>query len=198
MDGSTNGSRGLPWYAASLCAVDRDGPLAALVVNLATGDRYRAIRGKGARRDRSPVRVGSGAARVTDGVGIDVCFDEATVIRPSGCSALGDAIVGFSGLPPSHGGWRQFRALGAAALDLCAVADGSLDGYVDIDRAHGVWDYLGGLLVCREAGAKVVDGAGENLVVLDHRVRRAPIAGSTPALVDQLNAMVDGWDRAAD
>src|SRR5688500_5358835 len=33
VDGSTNASRGLPWYACSLCAVDADGPRAALVVN---------------------------------------------------------------------------------------------------------------------------------------------------------------------
>ncbi|MEY2404409.1 MAG: monophosphatase, partial [Acidimicrobiaceae bacterium] len=37
VDGSTNASRGIPWYAISLCAVDGEGALAALVVNLANG-----------------------------------------------------------------------------------------------------------------------------------------------------------------
>ena len=38
VDGSTNAARGVPWFATSLCAVDAVGPLAALVVNLATGE----------------------------------------------------------------------------------------------------------------------------------------------------------------
>ncbi len=213
VDGSTNGSRGLPWYAASLCAVDDHGPLAALVVNLATGDRYRAIRGGGARRDRSPIRVvrsdaefgptpGPGSRSesgstdedgVPDPVGVGRPFEASEPIGPRPCRDLGDAIIGFSGLPPGHGGWRQFRALGAAALDLCAVADGTLDGYVDIDRAHGVWDYLGALLVCREAGATIADAVGEDLVVLEHGARRAPIAAATVELADQMLAMVTTW-----
>lgn len=201
VDGSTNGSRGLPWYAASLCAVDDQGPLAALVVNLATGDRYRAIRGGGARSDRSPIRVARPTAESgsvdrdgpPDRVDAGRPFAASAPIGPRGCRDLGDAIVGFSGLPPGHGGWRQFRALGAAALDLCAVADGTLDGYVDVDRAHGVWDYLGALLVCREAGATIVDAVGEELVVLDHGARRAPVAAATPELAEQLLAMVTTW-----
>ena len=39
------------------------------------------------------------------------------------------------------------RALGAAALDICAVGAGRLDGYVDFSvSAHGPWDYLGAML----------------------------------------------------
>ncbi|MCB1250065.1 MAG: hypothetical protein KDB36_11690, partial [Acidimicrobiales bacterium] len=45
VDGSTNAARGVPWFATSLCAVDAVGPLAALVVNLATGERFDAVRG---------------------------------------------------------------------------------------------------------------------------------------------------------
>ena len=51
---------------------------------------------------------------------------------PSGCERLDEAIVGFSGYPPRYLGWSQYRALGAAALDLCAVAEGSLDGYAAV------------------------------------------------------------------
>ncbi len=193
VDGSTNGSQGLPWYAASLCAVDGEGPLAALVVNLATGDRYRAIRGGEAKWDRSTIRVDRGHQAPDGNGGSGTSFAQSTSIAPSACTDLSQAIVGFSGLPPRHGGWRQFRAMGAAALDLCAVADGSLDGYVDVDRAHGVWAYLGAMLICQEAGATVVDGGGDDLVVLDPDARRAPIAGATPALNAQLAALVNQW-----
>lgn len=172
LDGSTNASRGIGGWATSLCAVDADGPLAALVVDLRHGTRWSASRGGGARRDGEP-------------------------IAPSGCRDLGNAIVGLNGVPAGHGGWAQYRALGAAALDLCAVADGTLDGYLDCTTDElGVWDYLGAALVCREAGATVVDAFGRDLCVLDHSARRTPVAGAGTELRDALAALhPSGADR---
>jgi len=162
VDGSTNASRGLPWFATSLCALDSAGPLAALVVNQATGDRFDAVRGAGARRN-------------------------GVAIRPTACTSLDAALVAVNGFPARHLGWKQFRALGAAALDLCAVASGSLDAYVDCtQRSHGPWDYLGGLLVCEEAGAVVLDVFGEQLVVRGHGERRTPLAAATRQLAERL------------
>jgi fructose-1,6-bisphosphatase/inositol monophosphatase family enzyme len=163
VDGSTNADRGIPWYATSLCAVDGDGPLAAIVANQASGVRFEATRGGGARVDGVP-------------------------IAPSGCERLGDAIVGLSGYPPRHLGWRQFRALGAAALDLCAVAAGTIDAYIDCsDDAHGPWDYLGGAFICQEAGAGVADLHGRDLVALGHRDRRTLVAAATAPLLTEVS-----------
>ena len=162
VDGSTNASRRIPWYATSLCAVDADGPRAALVVNQATGERFEAVRGGGARLD--------GAA-----------------IRASGCTDLGQAIVGLCAYDVPRLGWRQHRSFGAAALDLCAVAAGWLDAYVDATPGIlGPWDYLGGMLVCTEAGAVVAEADGRPLVHLEHGERRAPVAAATPELLDAL------------
>ena len=170
VDGSTNAALGLPWWATSLCVLDGDGPTAALVVDQATGDRYEATRGGGASRNGEP-------------------------IRPRPTSAMADAVVGLSGLPPRHLGWNQFRALGAIALDLCAVAAGRLDGYVDCSRdAHGPWDYLGAVLVCREAGAVVSDALGRDLTVRVHDQRRTPVAGATAALHEELLAARQSFD----
>jgi fructose-1,6-bisphosphatase/inositol monophosphatase family enzyme len=170
VDGSTNASRRLPWYACSLCAVDADGPRAALVVNLATGQRFEAVRGGGARADGEPA-------------------------RPSTATDISAALVGITAVPPPEAPWYQLRILGASALDLCLVATGGLDGYIATGPArHGPWDYLGALLVCREAGVELVDGTGSDLVVLDHDARRAPIAGATPALTA---ALTDTWRAAA-
>lgn len=164
VDGSTNASHRVPWYATSVCVLDGDGVRAAVVVNQASGVRYEAARAGGARRNGS-------------------------TIRPSGCTTLASALVGINGLPPRHLGWRQFRALGAAALDLCAVADGTLDGYVDcVIDSHGPWDYLGGVLVCQEAGAAVVDARGRPLVARGQADRRSPVAAGTPALLAELTA----------
>jgi fructose-1,6-bisphosphatase/inositol monophosphatase family enzyme len=162
IDGSTNAAAGLPWFATSLCAVDGDGPLAAVVVNQAIGTRFRATRGGGATIDGQPT-------------------------APLRDPALHESFVALSGLPDHHLGWRQFRALGAAALDMCAVAAGVLDAYIDCTRvpAHGPWDYLGAMLVCQEAGAVVTDRYGEDLVVLEHAARRTPVAASSQALLDE-------------
>ena len=164
VDGSTNASRGVPWFATSLCAVDGDGALAALVVNQATGQRFGAVRGEGAWRD--------------DG-------DGRQTIQPSTKTRLDESLVLLSGYPTHHYGWKQFRALGAAALDLCAVATGLADAFVDCSRdAHGPWDYLGGMLVCLEAGAAVTDLEGRELVVTEHSARRTPVVAATEELLE--------------
>jgi myo-inositol-1(or 4)-monophosphatase len=164
VDGSTNAARGIPWYATSVCVVDDVGPRVAVVANLALGIRYHAVRNGGAWRGT-------------------------TRIAPSGKRRLDESVVGLSGYPRRHLGWSQFRALGAAALDLCAVAEGALDAYTVGGRAHlAPWDYLGGLLVCTEAGACVADLDGEELVELRPDVRRSVAAAATPALLDELTS----------
>jgi myo-inositol-1(or 4)-monophosphatase len=161
VDGSTNASRGFPYYACSICILDEAGPRVALVENLATTVRYDAVRGGGARRD-------------------------GVVIAPSGCTLLNKAIVGISGFPPRPLGWAQYRAWGAAALELCAVAEGVLDAFLLGGSVKlSTWDYLGGLLVCQEAGAVVQERFGEELVVRES-VLRSPIAASTQPLLEDL------------
>ena len=162
VDGSTNAARRIPWFATSVCVVDSDGPLAAAVVNQATGERFWATRGGGAFGERGP-------------------------LAPAPTLALADSVVAISGLT-AHLGWRQFRALGACALDLCAVAGGQIDAYVDATRpaAHAPWDYLGGWLICEEAGAVSADAGGEALPVHGHADRRSPVAAATPALLEEI------------
>jgi myo-inositol-1(or 4)-monophosphatase len=172
VDGSTNAARRLPWFASSVCVVDAEGPRAAVVGNLATGARYHAIRGAGAWRDGSR-------------------------LHPSGCTEMHRAVVGFSGYPSRHFGWAQYRAFGAAALDLCAVAEGTLDAFSAVGGAHlGPWDYLGGVLLCTEAGACVTELGGADLCVLEHRARRMVAAAATPTLLTQLQAGALGGSRA--
>jgi myo-inositol-1(or 4)-monophosphatase len=161
VDGSTNAHRGIAFYATSICVLDAEGPLVGLVVNQATESRYEAVRGGGARRD-----------------GED--------IRPSGCTELPEAIVGISGFPGRHPGWAQYRALGAASLEFCAVAEGVLDAYLVVGRSTLFgWDYLAGLLICTEAGAVAADRDGADLVVRD-AVRRRPVVAASAQLTERL------------
>ena len=161
VDGSTNASRGLPWWATSLCAVDAQGPYVAVVVNQATGQHFEAVRGGGATCDGKE-------------------------ISPSGCRVMSEAIVAVSGYPEFHLGWSQFRSLGAAALDICAVACGSLDVFVDFAaQSLAPWDYLGGMLVCVEAGAHVGEADGLDLVVRSGFERRTFVAAASRELRDE-------------
>jgi len=162
VDGSTNASRGIPWYACSICVLDEVGPRVAVVSNLASGVRYSAVRGEGAWRDGKR-------------------------LSHSGCEDIGDAIVAVTGYPRVRMGWSQFRAFGAAALDLCAVAEGTLDAYTVVGRSTlGSWDYLGGMLVCLEAGAHVDELDGLDLVTTEHADRRSIVAAATPKLLAQV------------
>jgi fructose-1,6-bisphosphatase/inositol monophosphatase family enzyme len=161
IDGSTNAAHGIPWYATSICAVGADGTRVALVSNLANGDTYRAINALGAWKN---------GKRLTT----------------SSCSTFAESIVGLSGFPGKYLGWSQYRALGAASLDICLVAEGVLDCYGSVGLAHlGVWDYIAGKLICEEAGGCMRDTDGSNIVALDHTTRHAIIAAANPMLLDQ-------------
>lgn len=160
VDGSTNASRGVPWFATALCLLDDGQPRVSLVANHATGQRWTALAGGGAFLDGEPV-------------------------AHSRCTSLRSAIVAMSGLPRHHYGWGQFRVLGASAPDLCLVATGVIDAWCDMHRGgHGLWDYAASALVCMEAGVIVGDVFGRDLFTQDPTERRSPIAAATQELFD--------------
>ncbi len=157
IDGSTNCDHGVPFFATSLCVLDDEGPRVALVRNQATGVTYSAIRGQGAWRD-------------------------GVAISPSSTTELHDALVAFSGLPTAHHGWAQFRVLGAASLEICLVADGSLDAYLQAGTSRiNPWDYLAGMLICYEAGATFFEQDRLELVV-EGPANRRPVVAATSEL----------------
>lgn len=168
VDGSTNASRGVPWFATSIAVVDDDGPLVSLVQNHVTGERFEAVRGHGATHNGRPMV-------------------SPVPVAPS------EAVVAVNGVPPRSGPWAQFRTLGASALDINYVALGAFDGYVDFDdEAHGVWDYLGAYLVCQELGVPIVDAFDRPLVHRDHSERRTPVVAHDEARLAELKSLRAG------
>jgi myo-inositol-1(or 4)-monophosphatase len=158
IDGSTNCDRGLPFYSTSLAVLRGQELVAALVMNQATGSVYEAEKGSGAQRDSAP-------------------------ISPSGQVDIAKSIVGSSGYPTRNLGWSQNRSLGAASLEICLVADGGLDVYgVAQNSGLNVWDYLGGLLIAREARAVASDYQGDELETSED-VLRHPVFAATPELL---------------
>ena len=173
IDGSTNASRGIPWYATSLAVVDAEGVRAALVVNQASGVRYEGVRGGGAPRAGAPISVATPAP-------------------------LSESLIAMNGYADRYVGWRQYRVFGAAALDLCLVAEGAIEGYLDCAGANlGVWDYLGGMCILQEAGGVMADAFDEPLVVLEHAARRGPVAACSPDLLDELVAARRDLERVS-
>jgi fructose-1,6-bisphosphatase/inositol monophosphatase family enzyme len=163
IDGSTNCARGIPYWCTSLCALDADGPLAALVANHPASQRTTAVRGVGAYRD-----------------GVRLHASSATRVE--------DSVIAYWPKRPLPA--KQARVLGSIALELCDVAAGGLDAHADAGPWSAPWDYLGGYLVCIEAGAVVCDPSGRPIVTDDPDARRQIIAAGTRELADLVAAAV--------
>lgn len=141
IDGTVNYLYGLPWYAVSVAA-QRDGvSLAGAVVHPPSGRCWSAALGAGTDCDGTPLHV----TAVTR-------LDQALVATGFSYRAERRArqAAMVAGLLPRV---RDVRRAGAAALDLCSVASGWLDGFAE----HGLhrWDWAAGALIAAEAGAVV-------------------------------------------
>jgi myo-inositol-1(or 4)-monophosphatase len=145
IDGTVNFALGLPQYGISLAAEVDGLVVAGCVVNPVSGDLFRAALGGGAYldpggdRDRAvrlsgPREIGLARAVVSTGFG----YDAARRARQG---------LVLARLLPSIG---DVRRLGAASLDLCAVAAGWLDAH--FEAGLHAWDYAAGLLIATEAG----------------------------------------------
>jgi myo-inositol-1(or 4)-monophosphatase len=139
LDGTTNWLHGYPEYAVSLAAADGAGPRVALVLNSATGERFEAVRGGGARRDGEPIHVSEISPLRLALVGTGFPFKK--------LDALPDYLATFSRVLRATSGIRR---AGSAALDLCDLACGRLDAFFEYWLMP--WDVAAGGLVVREAG----------------------------------------------
>jgi fructose-1,6-bisphosphatase/inositol monophosphatase family enzyme len=162
LDGTRNALSGHPWFGPSLCGLLAGRPVAAVVLNLATGDRYEALGGHGVTLNGCPARP-----RCLDG------------------AAQGPVVV-TSGTGRAPTPLRPFY--GALAFGLADVAVGRVDGFIDFDdHHHRSWDYAAGVFLCEAAGAPVTDGLGRSLDPLQPGAR-APVAARDDELLEQLLA----------
>ena len=158
LDGTTNFLHGLPLFCISI-GLEREGQVVAGVIyNPATDDMFYAERGQGAFHNNRRLRV---AAR----------------------RELADALVAC-GIPPlanavTHPRFKaefaatlaqvgNLRRLGAAALDLAAVAAGRFDAYWE--RGIKSWDVAAGIVLVREAGGFVSDADGGDAMLMGRSI----------------------------
>ena len=149
IDGTTNFAHGLPIFCASL-GLELDGEaIVAAVYDPTRRELFTAERGQGARLNGAPIRV-TQAETVIDS--LLVTGFPYTVHQ----SETGEELVGLFG----HflGRSRAVRRLGSAALDLCYVAAGRLEGFYEATLKP--WDSCGGALIVEEAGGRVTDWQG--------------------------------------
>lgn len=139
LDGTTNWLHGYPEYAVSIAAEDHTGLVVGVVLNSASGERFEAVRGEGARLNGSPIRVST-----LDDVGLALV---GTGFPFKQLSVLPAYLETFSRVLSNTAGVRR---AGAAALDLCDVACGRLDAFFEFHLMP--WDVAAGALIVREAG----------------------------------------------
>jgi myo-inositol-1(or 4)-monophosphatase len=147
VDGTTNYAHGLPIFcsAASL-EIDGDAVVAA-VYDPSRRELFTAERGSGAWLNGTPMRVTS-ADRLIDAL-LCTGFPYTVQEDPGSLLDIFGAFIRTS---------RAVRRLGSAAIDLCYVAAGRLDGFYEMQL--NPWDISAGALLVREAGGLVTDASG--------------------------------------
>ncbi len=161
IDGTVNFVYGIPAYAVSIAAEVAGRCCAGVVLDVESGEEFTAVLGAGAYLRRGPDETATrlrlppppalAEALVATGFG----YDARRRVRQAAAVAR---------LLPRVG---DIRRIGAASLDLCNVAAGRVDAYVE--QGLQPWDLAAGGLIAREAGAVVTGLAGgqpaERLVV---------------------------------
>lgn len=150
IDGTINYANRLPIWAISIGLLHGSEQLGAIVCGPGLGLRYRALAGQGATCNGESIAVNQKGSLGEGVVVTGFPYDRAKRAEPL-CDALGNMLRTAGGV----------RRLGAAALDFCFVADGRFTGYYEMGLKP--WDFAGGSLIAREAGAVVSDLAGEPL-----------------------------------
>lgn len=157
IDGTTNFAHGLPIFCSSLALEVNGEAQIAAVYDPTRKELFTAERGVGAFLNGSPMRVSSQATLL-----------ESVLVTgfPYDVHARVAEIVGLFG--EFVGRARAVRRLGSAALDLCYVAAGRLDGFWERDLK--AWDVAGGALLVYEAGGTLSNFRGEPFASRGHDV----------------------------
>lgn len=181
LDGTTNFLHRYPMYCASVAVLHAGEPVAGAIVQAATGEEWTARRGGGARRNGEAIHVSDIAELRHALIGTGFPFRvpgritehlrqvEAVLRRTSGV-----------------------RRAGSAALDLCHVAAGWLDGFWELVLAP--WDVAAGTLIIREAGGVVtrLDGTADVPGGTEAARHGGTILAGNPAIHGALGALVRG------
>lgn len=146
LDGTTNYAHGIPIFCSTL-ALEIDGvPTVAAVYDPNRRELFTAERGVGAWLNGEPLRVSTAATLIDSVLVTGFPYD---IREPQRMREILSLFTGFLG----HA--RAVRRLGSAAIDLCWVAAGRMEGFWE--QALKPWDVMGGALIVQEAGGRVTN-----------------------------------------
>ncbi len=146
LDGTVNYAHGFPFYCVSI-ALEVDGEVRLGVVqDTAHGERFTAVRGRGAFLDGRPIHVSDTSDLRAAMASTGFAYDPEV--------ALANVPAFERALPRT----RALRRAGAAALDICYVAVGRVDAFWELRL--NAWDVAAAMLIVREAGGTVTAGDG--------------------------------------
>jgi myo-inositol-1(or 4)-monophosphatase len=150
IDGTTNLVRGLPFYCSSI-AISRKQMLsevyAAMVTDLYHGTTYTAVKGKGAFRDGAKIATSQLTGLEEAVIGLDLNTYKVKQVSEQLTSLIERT--------------KHIRHFGANALELCFVAEGLTDAFVDIRGKLRTTDVAAGFLIVKEAGGIVTTPDGK-------------------------------------
>lgn len=154
IDGTTNFAHGYPFFCISI-AYAQDGIIEfGLVQSPITKETYSAKKNKGAKLNGKPIKVSKAKKLNASLLATGFPYDR----QKSKINNLKN----FCNLTLRTQGVRRD---GAAALDLCYVASGKIDGFWELKLSP--WDVAAGVLIINEAGGKVTDFKGNKFNILD-------------------------------
>jgi myo-inositol-1(or 4)-monophosphatase len=148
IDGTTNFAHGLPIFCSSLALEFNGVAEIAAVYDPSRRELFTAVRGGGAFLNGEPITVSTAATLIDSMLVTGFPYD--IHARLEEIIGLFRAFVGKA---------RAVRRLGSAAIDLCYVAAGRMDGFWERDL--NPWDIAGGALLVAEAGGRVTGLHGE-------------------------------------
>ncbi|MEM2972484.1 MAG: inositol monophosphatase family protein [Candidatus Bathyarchaeia archaeon] len=154
IDGTTNLMRGIPFYATSIAVSTKPvlGDVqAALVADLHHNITYTAVKGEGAYRNNEKITPSKTVSLEEAVIGIDLNTYKVKEIAPKLSSLIREA--------------KHIRHFGANALELCYVADGTTDAFIDIRGKLRTTDVAAAWLIIQEAKAQITTPEGEPLNV---------------------------------
>lgn len=148
LDGTTNFAHAFPFFGVSIALEVEGQVVLGIVYNPCTNEWFEAVQGEGASLNCQEIRVSNtqslAESLLATGFPYDVPQD------PDGVVGRFKTMLTLS---------QGVRRPGSAALDLCYVACGRVDGYWE-ERLHP-WDTAAGDVIVREAGGQVTDYAGK-------------------------------------
>lgn len=165
IDGTTNFLRGLPLWCVSIGLLEKQRPIAGIIYNPVTEELYWALRGGGAWRNGTQIKV-SGAGRLDQSrIGVAFSYRRSLETHIDAVAACFSARC-------------EFTRLGSSALGMALTADGRLDGFW---ASHAyAWDVAAGMILVEEAGGWVSDFLERDGLAEGNMILAAPESLAAP------------------